>query len=112
MEDPVNVSLNRKEWMVAIYAASVTFLAYATVYGFRKSYTVGTFDGQTVLGLGYKEVLVITQALGYMSSKFFGIRFISELKRFGRWKIIIGLVATSWLAWLLFAVVDAPFNIL
>jgi len=112
LEVPATVSLSRKEWLVAIYAAVVTFLAYATVYGFRKSYTVGTFDGQTVLGLGYKEVLVITQALGYMSSKFFGIRFISELKRFGRWKIIIGLVSTSWLAWLLFAVVDAPFNIL
>lgn len=112
METPVTVSLNRKEWMVAIYAASVTFLAYATIYGFRKSYTVGTFDGQTVLGLGYKEVLVIMQALGYMSSKFFGIKFISELKRFGRWKIIIGLVLISWFAWLLFAVVPAPVNII
>jgi MFS family permease len=111
MEAPVTVSLSRKEWMVAIYAALVTFLAYATIYGFRKSYTVGTFDGQTVLGLGYKEVLVIVQALGYMSSKFFGIKFISELKRFGRWKIIIGLVLISWLAWLLFAVVPAPINI-
>jgi hypothetical protein len=111
MEAPVTVSLSRKEWMVAIYAALVTFLAYATIYGFRKSYTVGTFDGQTVLGLGYKEVLVIIQALGYMSSKFFGIKFISELKRFGRWKIIIGLVLISWLAWLLFAVVPAPINI-
>jgi hypothetical protein len=112
MEALVTVSLSRKEWMVAIYAAAVTFLAYATVYGFRKSYTVGTFDGQTVLGLGYKEVLVIMQALGYMSSKFFGIKFISELKRFGRWKIIIGLVLISWLAWLLFAVVPAPINII
>ncbi|HSB93398.1 MAG TPA: DUF5690 family protein [Flavitalea sp.] len=111
MEVPATVSLSRKEWMVAIYAAVVTFLAYATIYGFRKSYTVGTFDGQTVLGLGYKEVLVIMQALGYMSSKFFGIKFISELKRFGRWKIIIGLVLMSWFAWLLFAAVPAPVNI-
>ena len=111
MEAPVTVSLNRKEWMVAIYAALVTFLTYATVYGFRKSYTAGTFDDQTVFGLGYKEVLVIMQALGYVSSKFFGIKFISELKRFGRWKIIIGLVLISWLAWLLFAVVPAPVNI-
>lgn len=112
MEAPVTVSLSRKEWLIAIYAAIVTFLTYATIYGFRKSYTVGTFDDQTVLGLGYKEVLVIMQALGYMSSKFFGIRFISELKRFGRWKIILGLVLISWLAWLLFAIVPAPFNIL
>jgi hypothetical protein len=111
MEAPVTVPLGRKDLMVAIYAGLVTFLTYATIYGFRKSYTVGTFDGQTVLGLGYKEVLVIMQALGYVSSKFFGIKFISELKRFGRWKIIIGLVLISWLAWLLFAVIPAPVNI-
>src|SRR5690606_13491134 len=65
----------------------------------------------TVWGLGYKEMLVIIQAIGYLSSKFFGIKFISELKRIGRWKIIILLVVISWLAWLGFAVVPAPYNI-
>jgi MFS family permease len=100
------------QWQVALYAAVVTFLAYATVYGFRKPYTVATYDHQLIFGLGYKEILVIIQALGYMSSKFYGIRFISELKRTGRWKIILLLIGISWLAWFLFAVIPPPYNVL
>jgi MFS family permease len=89
----------------------VSFLAYATIFGFRKTYTAGTFDGVSVFGLGYKEVLVIVQAIGYLSSKFFGIRFIAELKRYGRWKAILLLVGISWIAWLFFALVPPPYNI-
>lgn len=100
------------QWRVAIYASIVAFLAYATVFGFRKTYTAGTFDDMSVFGLGYKELLVITQALGYLSSKFFGIRFIAGMKRFGRWKIILSLVFVSWMAWLFFALVPAPWNII
>lgn len=103
--------ISRDKWKIAIYASITIFLAYATVFGYRRTYTAGTFEDMTVLGLGYKEVLVIIQAIGYLSSKFFGIKFISELKRFGRWKIIILLVSISWLAWLGFAVVPAPYNI-
>ncbi len=104
--------LSRQEWLAAIYAAIVAFLTYATVFGFRKTYTVGTFDDMRVFGLGYKEVLVIVQAIGYLSSKFFGIRFISEMKRFGRWKIILILIFISWMAWLFFALIPAPYNII
>ena len=39
---------------VAIYAAVVTFLAYATVYAFRKPFTVGSFEQEPlVLGIHY-----------------------------------------------------------
>lgn len=103
--------ITNKQWLVAVYAAIITFLTYATVYGFRKTYSVATFDNMTVWGIGYKELLVITQAVGYLMSKFYGIRFIAELKRFGRWKIILGLVGISWIAWLLFAIVPTPYNI-
>lgn len=105
-------NITRRQWQVAIYASVVAFLAYATVFGFRKTYTAGTFDDMSFLGLGYKEILVITQAIGYLSSKFFGIKFISGLKRFGRWKIILGLVFLSWMAWLFFALVPPPWNII
>ncbi len=105
------LNFTRKEIYTAVYAAVIVFLTYATVYGFRKTYTAGTYEGQSVFGLGYKEVLVIIQALGYMSSKFFGIKFISELKRWGRWKVVLLLVSISWMAWLLFALVPSPFNV-
>ncbi|HTE26489.1 DUF5690 family protein [Flavitalea sp.] len=98
--------------MVAVYAAVVSFLAYATIFGFRKTYSVATFDGMSVAGIGYKELLVIVQAIGYLSSKFYGIAFIGELNRSGRWKTIFLLVGISWIAWLLFAITPAPYNII
>ena len=101
----------REKW-VALYAAVITFLTYAAVYAFRKPFTVGTFEHEkNVLGLHYKDALVICQVLGYMASKFYGIRFIAELKRIGRGKTILLLVGISWLALLLFALLPAPFNI-
>jgi len=97
--------------LVALYASVITFLTYATVYGFRKGFTVCTFEGMSFAGIGYKTWLVVTQVLGYASSKFYGIRFIAELKKAGRGRIILILTGISWLALLLFALIPAPYNI-
>ncbi len=97
---------------VAVYAAIVVFLTYAMVYAFRKPFTVGTFDGMTFLGINYKVCLVISQVLGYTLSKFYGIKFIGELKRFERWKVIVLLMMIAWLSLFFFAIVPAPYNIL
>ncbi|MDQ1140336.1 DUF5690 family protein [Pedobacter agri] len=94
-----------------LYTSIVVFLAYTMIFGFRKSFTVATFDGLTIEGYSYKTVLVICQMLGYLLAKFYGIKFISELKRNGRGKIIIVLTAISWLSWLFFAIVPLPYNI-
>ncbi len=103
---------NKRDTWVAIYAALITFLTYATVYAFRKPFTVGIFSDQPdVLGIQYKDALVISQVIGYMLSKVYGIRFIAELKRIGRGKIILLLVGISWLALLVFALVPAPWNV-
>lgn len=97
---------------IGIYAAIVAFLTYTMIFGFRKSFTVCTFDGMAFGGLGYKTLLVLSQMMGYLMAKFYGIKFISELKRLGRNKIVLLLVGIAWLAWLLFAVVPAPYNII
>ncbi|MET3113165.1 MFS family permease [Pedobacter sp. CG_S7] len=96
---------------INIYAAIVVFLAYTMIFGFRKSFTVATFDGIMVAGYSYKTMLVISQVLGYMLAKFYGIKYISELKRTGRGTIILVLTAISWLSWLCFALVPVPYNI-
>ncbi|MES2775061.1 MAG: DUF5690 family protein [Bacteroidota bacterium] len=109
-----NNSLPGKErdTRVAIYAAFISFLTYASVYAFRKPFTIGTYaDMPAVFGVAYKDALVISQVLGYLLSKFYGIGFIAELKKVGRGKIILLLVGISWLAMLLFAVVPAPVNV-
>jgi len=62
-------------------------------------------------GVGYKVWLVISQVLGYACSKFYGIWFISELKKIGRGRVILVLTGISWLALFLFAIIPAPWNI-
>lgn len=80
------------------------------IFGFRKSYTVCTFDGMRFAGIGYKTILVLSQMIGYLAAKFYGIKFIAELQRLGRHKIILLLVGIAWMAWLFFALVPAPYN--
>ena len=42
---------------------------------------------------------------------FYGIKFISELKKIGRGKMILLMVGISWISLLLFAIVPAPWSI-
>src|SRR5450432_431493 len=108
----ISHSKNRDSY-VAVFAALITFLTYAAMYAFRKPFTVGAFaNAPKVFGIAYKDALVISQVLGYMMSKFFGIRFIAELKKIGRGKMILLLVSVSWMALLLFAIVPAPANVI
>jgi MFS family permease len=88
----------------------VAFAAYTCIFAFRKAFNVAAYEGYTILGVDYKIVLVVTQVFGYMSSKFYGIRFISEMKRVGRGQLILLLVGFSWLSWLLFALIPPPYN--
>lgn len=112
MKETLNAYLPKPATRVALYAAILSFLTYASVYAFRKPFTVGTFEQEgRVFGIPYKDALVIAQALGYMISKFYGIRFIAELGKFGRGNLIILLVTISWIALLLFGITPAPWNI-
>jgi MFS family permease len=97
---------------VGLYAAVVVFFAYTMIFGFRKSFTVATFDGIEIAGYSYKTILVISQVLGYLLAKFYGIKYISELRRTGRGVVILTLTGIAWLSWLLFAVVPVPYNII
>ena len=88
----------------------VCFCAYTSIFCFRKAFNVAPYGGYNLFGIDFKVLLVITQVAGYMLSKFYGIKFISEMKRVGRGKLILLLVGISWLAWLLFAVLRPPYN--
>ena len=100
-----------KDNSIALYAALVSFGTYVFIFGFRKSFTVCTFDGMTFGPIAYKTALVISQMLGYLLAKFYGIRFISGMQKVNRYKIIFLLTGIAWAAWLLFAVVPAPYNV-
>ena len=103
--------LINKEKGIALYAALVAFGTYVFVFGFRKSFTVCTFDGMMFGPIAYKTALVISQMLGYLLAKFYGIKFISGLEKKQRYKIIFLLTGIAWAAWLLFAIVPAPYNV-
>jgi MFS family permease len=93
-------------------AALSAFSVYACMYAFRKPFTAADFGGYHFLNIDYKIWLVIAQTIGYTLSKFYGIRFIAEIRTGKRTITIIKLVAVSWTALLLFAIVPAPYNII
>ncbi|WP_293787148.1 DUF5690 family protein [uncultured Pedobacter sp.] len=95
----------------SILTALSAFGAYSSMYAFRKAFAAGTYPSQPYLHIDYKVWLVIFQVLGYTMSKFYGIRFIAELKGKKRGLTILLLVGISWMALLGFALVPAPYNI-
>lgn len=95
---------NRHRIVVGIYIALLTFFTYTCVFAFRKPFTVALFEDYRLLGLPYQTVLIVSQVIGYMLSKFMGIRLISSLSRTGRWRPAAWLMGVGWLSLLLFAV--------
>lgn len=98
--------------MIAIYAAFVAFLSYTSVFAYRKPFTVATFDGLVFWGVRYQVLLIISQGVGYMLSKFAGIRFISELRRIGRWKTSALLIGIAWFSLFVFGWIPAPWGMI
>ena len=104
---------HKQEWPAAtLLAALSAFCVYTCMYAFRKPFTVAQFAETRFLGIEYKIWLVISQTVGYTLSKFFGIKFIAELRSKNRTLIILKLISLSWLALLFFAIIPAPYNII
>lgn len=98
-------------WVVVVFAAITTFSVYGCMYGYRKAFTAAGFSDHAFWGIDMKIWLVSAQVLGYMFSKFYGIKFIAENKRQNRANLILRLIGVSWLALLLFGWVPSPYNI-
>jgi MFS family permease len=98
--------------LISIMAAVSAFGTYTSMYAFRKGFAAGTFTGEQYFHVDYKVWLVIAQVIGYTLSKFYGIKFIAELKPGQRAKSIFILIGAAWIALLLFAVIPAPYNII
>jgi len=101
---------NSPAWVFVLYVSLSSFIVYTCMYGFRKPFTSASFTGYSLLGVSYKVVLVISQVIGYMLGKFYGIRFIGSLNPSRRAGMIIKLIFTAWVSLLLFAIVSAPYN--
>ena len=100
------------EKSVAVLLAVTAFLCYTCMYSFRKSFTAASFDDETIWGINYKVCLVIIQMIGYMISKFYGIKFIAENKYKNRGRYLILLISISWISLLAFACCPRPWNVI
>jgi hypothetical protein len=98
-------------WFISIYAAVCSFCVYFCMYAFRKPFTAAGFVGMSFLHIDYKVWLVTAQVVGYMLSKFYGIKFISGMRGAKRAITIVKLILFAWLSLLLFAITPAPYNI-
>lgn len=94
-----------RPWFFTLWCVLAAFGAYACMYGFRKPFTAAGFGGAEA-----KAWLVTAQVIGYMLSKFIGIKVIAEMIATGRARAFLGLIAVAHLALLLFAIVPAPLD--
>jgi len=53
-----------------LLAGSACFITYSAMYGFRKGFTAGTYEGIEFFDLKFKTLMVLAQAAGYMLAKF------------------------------------------
>ncbi len=86
-----------------------SFGTYACMYGFRKPFTAAAYE-TAPFAAGMKASLVSAQVIGYMLSKFIGIKVISEMPAHRRAMVLLGLIAVAEFALVLFAVVPPPYN--
>ncbi len=83
-------------WAFSVYAIFAAFTTYFCMYGFRKGFAAGSYNGEeagffgTVFAL--KTALVISQLIGYALSKFIGIKVNSEMPRSRRAFALIGCI--------------------
>ena len=99
-----------KGYFFSLYCIIAAFGTYFCMYAFRKPFTAATYEDSEWFGIGLKTLLIASQVAGYTLSKFFGIKFVSEIKKRQRGLAIVFLVLFAELALLLFAVTPAPWN--
>ena len=102
--------LNAETLRLILHGGIAAFAVYFCMYAFRKPWAVLKFEDLYLWGYSYKVILVISQVIGYALSKFFGIKFISELKSSGRGWYILLFIGLAELALLGFALTPAPYN--
>lgn len=98
-------------FLFSLFTALAAFFLYTCVYAFRKTFAVATFDGMVLAGVSYKVWLVTAQVMGYATSKFIGIKIVSELPPDKRFAGISLMVLVAGVSWFFFAVTPTPYNI-
>ena len=102
MEAKSETNKQISSFLFILWAGGAALLSYSLVYALRKPFTAATFDGMDFFGMDYKVATTIMQIFGYLISKFFAIKIVSELKREDRLKFMVCSVALAELALVFF----------
>lgn len=104
-------------YVASIWAITAAFGTYFCMYAFRKPFTAASYEGTVTLidewtRVDQKTLYVSAQVIGYMISKFVGIKVIAEMTAEKRAIAILILIGIAELALLLFGLTPAPWNFL
>ena len=112
-EHPITAWLKRTSaFNFTLYASVASFCLYTCIFALRKTFGVATYDGLAYWGVNFKIWMVTFQVVGYMISKFVGIKVVSELQSSYRTRGILLMVSIASISWLFFAVTPAPYNLI
>ena len=121
--NPLNINKVRNwietkpQFVVVMLACAAAFSAYLSMYAFRKPLSASTYSdvaSLTILGVAFdfKAIALISQLLGYMCSKFLGVKFASEAPLSRRAPYVLCLIGFAWLMLVMFAITPAPYNLI
>jgi hypothetical protein len=99
-------------WRLNLLASGLAFVTYFCMYAFRKPFAAASYNDAGFLGLDLKTAFVISQVVGYTVSKFLGIKWVSEVTRTGRLRLLLSLIAAAELALLGFALLPPRAKVL
>ncbi len=114
IKSPITRFLERVPAQVlTIYAIVAAFSTYFCMYAFRKPFAAATYEGLRFFGtdIDLKTAFVISQILGYMLSKYIGIKVCSETTRKQRMWRLCGMIIAAEVALVLFAVLPAEWKL-
>jgi hypothetical protein len=107
----------RTAWRLELQAAAAGSAAYFCAYAFRKPFLAAEFTEvpNPLPGLETKTLFVLSQVVGYATSKYFGVKVCSETTRPRLGWMLAGLIAVAELALIAFGLSPAvlkPFAML
>lgn len=110
---PVGRTSRRRlsDFLFILWAGGAALLSYSLVYALRKPFTAASFSDAEFFDMDYKVAVTISQILGYVISKFIGIKLISELKAEERFRFILTSVLLAEASLILFGLLSTPFNV-
>lgn len=112
-EHPITRWLKRTNtFYFTLYASVASFCLYTCIFALRKTFGVATYEGLTYWGIDFKILMVTFQVIGYLISKFVGIKVVSEMKSTYRTRGILLMVTIASISWFFFAITPAPYNLI